>query len=885
MPRQKGQVIENKFIKGLVTENTALSFPKDACTETWNCVFDYTGRVTRRKGFDLEANYVEDTTLTLTGNEAWTDYHWTNVNGDVARSYFIQQIGGTLYLFQTTNQTSLGVNKNAYTVDLADFLPDGSEDDPGLYPCQFAQGRGNLVIVNQTINPVVLQFDVETGGFTATTITIQARDFEGVDDGLTLTERITKTVATLITDNPSHYYNLLNQGWASSDALSQWDTARTDMPSNSDMVGYYRGSSTDAFDNARVAAVGVGNSPAIKGHFILGVGELDRTAAMAAEGFIATVPGGSALVSTSAGTIFGDFTFLAGSSGRQSSINRAFDGLYPGLFNQVQTGVGAFGVPVYAQNATCAVRSESTSGYIGKDWGSGVTRVINRVIFTGTSNKGFSATSNNPSSSSAENATLTFTLYGSNSSPVSATDGTSLSTTTFSNNSVSYGSSQTLTSASSTAYRYHWLTCTSGSTTTMLISEIQFYVGGTTFNRPRCTSFFTGRVWYAGVDSLTESSTIYFSQIINDETQYGKCYQKNDPTSEEISDLLDDDGGAIRIPEIGKVEKLFPFQGQMLIFASNGIWLVKGGAGGFKATDYQVKRITNVGVSSAYSFVDVQGIPVWWGEDNIYTVTYDPNYDSVTAKSLSENVIQNFYQDIPPINRVYAKGSHDKLNDTIYWVYNDSDDFTSTDYYTYNKVLCFNTKTSAFYPWTISNGNPSDVVVHGVTYIQDGTRVDEFKMKYPITYTRSATTYLSFADQISETYQDWTVLSSEVSLDDDDQIDYDSYFISGFRINAELLRNFQAMYIMVFLEDQEDASAFLQGYWDFANDGSSGKWSTTQQCYPMNTANGRDYRSVKHRRLKMRGKGKALQLKFSSETGKPFTMIGWGTMETANADI
>ena len=28
MPRQKGQVIENKFIKGLVTENTALSFPE-----------------------------------------------------------------------------------------------------------------------------------------------------------------------------------------------------------------------------------------------------------------------------------------------------------------------------------------------------------------------------------------------------------------------------------------------------------------------------------------------------------------------------------------------------------------------------------------------------------------------------------------------------------------------------------------------------------------------------------------------------------------------------------------------------------------------------------------------------------------------------------------
>ena len=40
MPRQQGIAIENSFIKGLITENTALNFPRNAATEQDNCVFD-----------------------------------------------------------------------------------------------------------------------------------------------------------------------------------------------------------------------------------------------------------------------------------------------------------------------------------------------------------------------------------------------------------------------------------------------------------------------------------------------------------------------------------------------------------------------------------------------------------------------------------------------------------------------------------------------------------------------------------------------------------------------------------------------------------------------------------------------------------------------------
>jgi len=54
MPRNVGSVVENRLIRGLVTEATGLNFPEDACVETYDCVFDNIGTVTRRLGIDVE---------------------------------------------------------------------------------------------------------------------------------------------------------------------------------------------------------------------------------------------------------------------------------------------------------------------------------------------------------------------------------------------------------------------------------------------------------------------------------------------------------------------------------------------------------------------------------------------------------------------------------------------------------------------------------------------------------------------------------------------------------------------------------------------------------------------------------------------------------------
>lgn len=851
MNRPQAISVENKFIRGLITENSALAFPKDACTETWNCIFDYTGRVTRRKGFDLEQGYVTTNTYTPVTGQAWSSFVWRNVGGDATKSFFVQQIGPTIYFYNITDNTSVGTGIEATTINLLTYVPTGSTSIPDTFMCQYAQGRGNLVIVNEICEPLLVKYDIEGQAFTVSTISLQARDFEGVDDGLDLLTRPTASIAGIKTSNPSHYYNILNQGWATTDALTQWDAARSDLPSNADMVAYYRADTSNPFNNGRVDANEPGNSPAIKGHFILTVGENDRTQALIDEGFTgAIVPGANALIDRSTGTVIGDFT---------SNTALAFNGT------------------TSANAAASATKSASSSAYIGKNWGTGVTKKVGRVLVYPATDNGFLHT---------YTGNVKIDVYGKASAPANATDGTLLGTLTTTGD-VLTGQTIELTDVS-TSYQYHWVTITAAPTPasyTTYVGELQFYQAVSSFARPRTVAFFAGRAWYAGIDSQDEAGKIFFTQIIRQDDDYGKCYQDNDPTSEQLADLLDNDGGVVRIPEIGKVERLFPFQAQLLVFASNGVWVIKGGTGGFKATDYSVRRITNIGTFSPLSVVDAKGIPVWWAEDGIYTASYDPNFDSTTVESLTEETIKTFYLNIPSLNRRYVKGTYDRLEDRVYWVYNDTASLPAADVHKYNRVLVFDGKTLAFYPWTIGNSGDNSPAVRDITYIQDGARADTDLLKFPISYTVSATNYRNFADVTNANYLDWETYASAITVDADDELDFDSYMISGYEIDAELLKFFQTNYVNVFLEQETNASLFMRGLWDFSNNASSGKWSTAQQCYNNLTTKGRTHREVNHRRLKVRGKGKAFQFRLYSETEKPFTILGWAAWKTSNGSL
>lgn len=87
-------------------------------------------------------------------------------------------------------------------------------------------------------------------------------------------------------------------------------------------------------------------------------------------------------------------------------------------------------------------------------------------------------------------------------------------------------------------------------------------------------------------------------------------------------------------------------------------------------------------------------------------------------------------------------------------------------------------------------------------------------------------------------------------------------------------------------------SCTLKAKFDFAITDATGKWSTQQQAYKLNAlrmanvsqveANyGYEVVETKH---KVRGNGKALIIRFESEDGKDFELLGWGVPFEAETD-
>jgi hypothetical protein len=841
MPRKSGTSIQNRFIRGLVTEATALSFPEDACTEVSNIVFSSTGRVTRRNAFDTEASYVEDA-ISLAAGDVYTSFLWEAVSGDGNISFLVVQSGNQLQFYNVSSSTSVSTNKHTTEINLATFLANQSDKNPADYLCQFAAGDGDLIVVNAACDPFYVEYDVATDSFNSTIITLQYRDFAGLDDGLTVDQRLTSSLASLETSNPEHYYNLLNQGWgADTDSatvgvntvLDEWDNARTDLPSNADYRGLYRTDNEDAFGSALVESNDPGNRPAPKGHYILDVARDNRQEIVAGEGYSFVLPStNETLIDRTIGTVIGDF---------DTTASNVFDG------NVTTSGGKLSGTP--------------SDAYIGKDFGASNGKAVSKVIVYPAPSEGFlqSSTGN-----------LELDLYASNTLPANGTDGTLLGTSgsiADTTSSVSIATSDALTE-----YRYFWIYVdpAAASVAGIFVGELQFFSTEFSFERPSCVDFFAGRVFYGGIQDHGISNNIYFTQIIEDEQQYGKCFQKNDPTDEHIPDLLPDDGGVIKIPEMGTLTKLYSYQSALLAFASNGVWLISGSSGSFfKADDYQVKKISSIGMNSPDSCVSLKGLPAWWGEDGIYTIQFDPNYDSFTPISLTLDSIDTYYRDIPVANRVYVKGAYDENEQVAYWLYSVDTDISS-DPYRYDSVLCLDGKTRAFYVWEIGAGP----VVRTVDFIKPADRSESGLLKFMIhrSYTGSAANQ-TFAEVTNTSYLDWQVEGTEV--------DYDSYFVTGYKLDGETQKFFQPNYVFVFLEAEDNASCYMQGIYDFTTSSATGKWSTRQQIYNENLTN----RGVNFRRLKVRGKGRALQLRFESESGKPFTIIGWSIFESVNSGL
>jgi hypothetical protein len=135
------------------------------------------------------------------------------------------------------------------------------------------------------------------------------------------------------------------------------------------------------------------------------------------------------------------------------------------------------------------------------------------------------------------------------------------------------------------------------------------------------------------------------------------------------------------------------------------------------------------------------------------------------------------------------------------------------------------------------------------------------------------TTGITFAEEFREDFVDW----ARVYVGG---VPFESFFITGYTILGEGNKKFQSTYVTINYEYSNNAGAFVQNIWDYSTDPNTGRWSSRQQIY-------RPGEGYKHKttRLKIRGHGKTIQMKFSSEYGKDYIINGWSTYATGNATI
>lgn len=417
---------------------------------------------------------------------------------------------------------------------------------------------------------------------------------------------------------------------------------------------------------------------------------------------------------------------------------------------------------------------------------------------------------------------------------------------------------------------------------------------GTT--RPSCVAFFAGRIWYSGVNIDDYVGKLYYTQVIEGEENIGKCYQRNDPTDENLSDLLDTDGGVVDLLEAANIVKLVPLQNALFVFAENGIWVVTGSQGtGFVATDYTVSKISEVPCLSGYNFITVDGYPMWWNNEAIYALS--PENNAFTAKNITEEKIKDFYQSIIADNLVYAKGAYSATSKRIQWLYRSTAANAFEDNFVYDRVLVLDLASGAFYPWKISIGAPkvrgvvaldsvgAFIDIDEVTVDGDPVEVNTDPVTVEILVTGSEalplfnylttgtlltlTNKLVFSRTTNASFIDWT---------EDAPVSYDSTLLTGPMVHAEGNKDFAIEYATFFSDNADNSGFLVQVRWDWSDDGASGQWSGYQQGYNS----GRFHRTVQRRRLLIRGSGPSLQFYIKSQDNKPFSILGWSTWESAD---
>jgi len=439
-------------------------------------------------------------------------------------------------------------------------------------------------------------------------------------------------------------------------------------------------------------------------------------------------------------------------------------------------------------------------------------------------------------------------------------------------------------------------------------------------SRFKTVANFAGRVFYAGLDSSKNTDVVLFSQIVENLNQAGECLQQNDPTSENFSDLLDTDGGVLKISGATGIKVLYVIDARLYIFAENGVWSVSGVDDFFRPTAFSVKKITDIGIVDAGSFVVADGTPLWWSKNGIHTLAFDANEGRPTESNLTISTIQSYWDRIPTDSKLKLVSTFDSLNKRIYWAWPDNGETVESKV---NNILVLDTAIQAFYPWYIEDESSNTDAIIGLEFFSGfgagyatldvvtsngddvitsaSDDVVSIQTVAGITGSPSIITIIRDGDTNKVTMGSFT---------NDDFLDwgttnYSSFAEAGYDFMGDLVLKKTAPYITTYMRLTETAwegnetdgyapdkpsSMLVSAFWDFKSTSSS----TAQQAYRfksmpvVDSGNLLDFdypESVIVTRMKVRGRGRSMRLKFESEQGKDFVLLGYSVLGGVNRNF
>jgi hypothetical protein len=444
---------------------------------------------------------------------------------------------------------------------------------------------------------------------------------------------------------------------------------------------------------------------------------------------------------------------------------------------------------------------------------------------------------------------------------------------------------------------------------------------------------YAGRIWYGGFsaqlvggdsESPRMTSYILFSRLVQNISDIYKCYQEGDPTSAEIPDLVDTDGGFLRIDGAYNIQGLVNVGEALMVVAENGVWKITGGSGyGFKATDYLTSKITEHGCISPGSITIVDNTFMYWSDDGIYHINQN-QYGDWVGTNITTATIQTLFDNIPYLAKVRCQGAYDSYQRQIRWMYNNYFDADPP------KELVLDVNLTAFYQTELKAISPGQLprplaivkvppftttskdatVLNGVGNTVVNASINNVIISQKSVVSQTSELYYIVADSISggtvrltlayyrdDEFTDWV-------SKDGIGIDAKAYLLTGYASGGDFQRQKQVPYITVYSKKTEigftddyvpinPSSIIVQGQWGWTNLAASNKWTNKFQAYrhvrfwaPPDASSGfDDGESVVTTRNKLRGRGRVLSLLFETEPKKDFHLFGWSYVITVNQGL